>query len=72
MFEQTFYSFQNMFSIMFVSCMFVLKYSFNTAFINIYYNMLQCQNNSAKLKTILLGGQIFSPSLVYSPAVLFF
>ena len=24
---------------MFVSCMFVLKYSFNTVFINIYYNI---------------------------------
>ena len=32
-----------MFSIMFVSCMFVLEYSFNTVFINIYYSMLQCQ-----------------------------
>ena len=28
-----------MFSIMFVSCMFVLKYSFNSVFINIYFNM---------------------------------
>ena len=54
-----------MFSIMFVSRMFVLKYSFNTVFINIYYNMLQCQKHSAKLWIILLGGQIFSPSLVY-------
>ena len=46
MFDKHF--FQNMFSIMFVSCMFVLEYSFNTVFINIYYSMLQCQKHSAK------------------------
>ena len=46
--KRHFTSFQNMFSIMSVSCMFVLKYSSNTVFINIYYNMLQCQKHSAK------------------------
>ena len=45
--KRHFTSFQNMFSIMFVSCTFVLKYSFNTVVINIYYNMLQCQKHSA-------------------------
>ena len=45
--NRRFISFQNIFS-MFVSCTFVLKYSFNTVFINICYNMLQCQKHSAK------------------------
>ena len=66
-------------SIMFVSCMFVLKYSFNIVFINIYYSMLQCQNilpskiknNSYNYKLFYLEDRYFSPSLVYSPAVLF-
>ena len=65
-----------MFSIMFVSCTFVLEYSFNTVFINIYTACFNARNIlPSKIKRFhinyLLGGQIFSPSLVYSSAVLF-
>ena len=67
MFEQIFYWFpKHVFNNV---C--ILYVYFKTVFINIYYNMLQCQKHSAKLKIILIGGQIFSPSLVYLPAVPF-
>ena len=51
--------------------MIVLKYNFNTVFINIYNNASMCQKHF-ELFYFLLGGQIFSPSSVIRPALLFF
>ena len=53
--------------------MFVLEYRFNTIFIIACFNVKNILPSKIKryFKLILLGGQIFSPSLVYSPAVLF-
>ena len=39
--------------------MFVLKYNFNTVFINIYYNMLQCQKHSAQVKLKDISYKLF-------------